>query len=213
MAGGSGYPGWPDERFSREADELSAVSSESFREQSASLHGRHYAGANRYLFDAAQVSFLAFVLDDLGLDACQCSAGSVIAVFDFLFRCDVGVLDARDFDRRFYHLFVRVFLERTHVPNRFHAGADPRNSQTVAIPVRDLFSDLNFHGAGERQGNLVWTVDPSLMGLLNLSWRECVVARRVTEVPGCRRLTRKIHASYEAVRLLRVRELLNSRFA
>jgi hypothetical protein len=33
------------------------------------------------------------------------------------------------------------------------------------------------------------------MGLLNLSWRECVVARRVTEVPGCRRLTRKIRAS------------------
>jgi len=126
MAGGSGYPGWPDERFSREADELSAVSSESFREQSASLYGRHYAGPNRYLFDAAQVSFLAFVLDDLGLDACQCSAGSVIAVFDFLFRCDVGVLDARDFDRRFYHLFVRVFLERTHVPKSFNSGADPR---------------------------------------------------------------------------------------
>ena len=188
MAGGSGYPGWPDERFSREADELSAVSSESFREQSASLYGCHFARPNRYLFDAAQVSFLAFVLDDLGLDACQCSAGSVIAVFDFLFRCDAGVLDARDFDRRFYHLFVRIFPQRTHVPARLPAGLDPGNSQAVAISLRGLFSDFDFHGAGEGQRNLVWPVDPGLLGLVDLSRRECLVASRLAEVPGGGRL-------------------------
>jgi len=197
MAGGSRYPGWPDEWLSGEADELSILSFESFCEQSAALYGCHFARAYRYLFAAAQVSGLAFGLDDVGLDARQCHPGSIVAVFDFLFGCDARVLDARDFDRRFYHLFIRVFPERTHVSDRFLAGSDPGNSQTVTVPLRGLFSDLNFHGAGERQGNLVWTVDPSLMGLLNLSWRECVVARRVTEVPGCRRLTRKIRAPWK----------------
>src|SRR6516164_2760766 len=101
MAGGSGYPGWPDEWLSREADELSALSFESFCEQSAALYGCHFARAYRSLFDAAQVSGLAFVLDNVGPDACQCTPGSAVAVFDLLLRCDARVLDARDFDRRF----------------------------------------------------------------------------------------------------------------
>src|SRR6516164_6413766 len=190
MAGGGGYPGWPDEWFSREADELSALSFESFCEQSSALYGCHFARAHRHLFDAAQVSGLAFGLDDVDPDACQCHPRSVVPVSDCLFGCDARVLDAGDFDRRFYYLFVRVFPERTHVPARFHTGPHPGNSQTVTIPLRGLFSDLDFHGTGERRGNLARHVDPGLLGLVDLSRRQCLVARRLAQVPGNRRLTR-----------------------
>jgi len=136
----------------------------------------------------------------VGLDARKCHPGSIVAVFDFLFGCDARVLDARDFDRRFYHLFIRVFPERTHVSARFLARSDPGNSQTVTVPLRGLFSDLNFHGAGERQGNLARHVDPDLLGLVDVPQRECLVARRLAQIPGGRRLANIVRrASVPAV--------------
>src|SRR5436190_19108115 len=173
-----------------ETDELSRVSLQHFHEWPPCLYICHASAdrADLSLFPALPLASRSRA--DLRLYLHLAGNGGVYAIFHHLQPGHDGLLDPRNFDHRFYRLFIRVFSWRTNVSDRHHAKRGAGGNEMVAVLLRAVLSDRHFPWATARRPTCGGIGNSVRLAPAHLGRRARDVETRPRPLSGRRRLTR-----------------------
>src|SRR5947207_3638150 len=171
-----------------ETDELSRLSLQHFHERTPCLHIRHATAdcADLSLFPGLPRATQSRA--DLRLCLHLAGDGGAYAIFHHLQPGHDGVLDPRNFDHRFYRLFIRVFSRRPNVSDRHHAKRGPGGNEVVAVLLRAVLSDRHFPWATSGRPTCGGISNSVRLALAHLGRRACDVETRPRPLSSCRRL-------------------------